>query len=295
MVEFPMETNRLRQFCAIVETGSISNASRLLHISHSGLSKSMKLLQEEAGCVLLQPAGRGLELTEAGRVIYQRAKEFIQHEERLFALDKKPVQTTIRIGALGIFLLPLAAGLKEFPLNFPTVALMNFAPGNMEQSIANRQLDFGITNAPCPEENLDIIELGKYQSGCYHLRGTFEGQKLSNIPFVVPDHGLLSNPLGVTALDGWPENYYPREKKFLVNLFLTAIELALQGVCAIYIPDFVASQINASRSNDNQLVEYPLSKEFKISHRAFLMKHKEQGTGLGCDLLCHMLRKVIVG
>ena len=42
-----MDTNRLRQFCAIAELGSMTKASKLLHITHSGLSKSMKLLQEE--------------------------------------------------------------------------------------------------------------------------------------------------------------------------------------------------------------------------------------------------------
>ncbi len=65
-----MDTNRLRQFCAIAETGSMTKASRLLHITHSGLSKSMKLLQEELGLELLRPCGRGIMLTEHGKLIY---------------------------------------------------------------------------------------------------------------------------------------------------------------------------------------------------------------------------------
>jgi LysR family transcriptional regulator, salicylic acid-responsive activator of bsdBCD len=69
-----METNRLKQFCVIVETGSIVKASQLLHITHSALSKSMRCLQEEIGFSLLRRQGRGLALTEDGLHIYQRAK-----------------------------------------------------------------------------------------------------------------------------------------------------------------------------------------------------------------------------
>src|SRR5579872_4865295 len=102
-----MDTNRLRQFCAIAESGSMTKASRLLHITHSGLSKSMKLLQEELGLILLRPSGRGLALTEQGLLIYQRAKEFLEQEERLFKIETSPLQSTIRIGAVEIFLLSL--------------------------------------------------------------------------------------------------------------------------------------------------------------------------------------------
>lgn len=290
---FHMETNRLRQFCIIAETGSMTNAARLLHISHSGLSKSMKLLQEEAGCVLLRPAGRGLALTEAGLEIYRRAKEFIQQEERLFELNKSPVPSTLRIGALEIFLLPLGAALKHHLLESSTLALLDFDPGNMEQSIANHQLDFGITHVPFPMERVEIIEIGQYRSGCYHLRGAFEGQNLTSIPFVAPECGFSSNPLGIKELDGWPENFYPRNKKYLVNLLSTAIQITLQGLCAIYIPDFLAYQINKSHDTVNMLVEYPLTKKQKILQRVFLLKNKENENTVICEHLCQVLRKII--
>jgi len=288
-----METNRLKQFCVIAETGSMTKASRLLHISHSGLSKSMKLLQEEAGCVLLQAAGRGLSLTETGVEIYHRAKQFILQEAHLFALDKKPLSPISRIGIPGIFLLPFCATLKQHPLSASTLAVLNVEPGSIEQSIVNKQLDLGITNAPFPMEQVDIMEIGQYRSGCYHLQGTFAGQALADIPFVAPVHGLASNSLGITELDGWPEHLYPRNKKFRVDRLLTAVELTLQGVCAIYIPDFLARHINASRHADNQLVEYPLSKRQKIVHRVFILKHKEQSNELLYEQLSAQVKEII--
>lgn len=65
-----METNRLKQFCTIVEMGSLVQAAKLLHITHSGLSKSMHILQDEIGRVLFHSAGRGIAITEAGQTVF---------------------------------------------------------------------------------------------------------------------------------------------------------------------------------------------------------------------------------
>src|SRR5579862_711313 len=153
-----METNRLRQFCTIVETGSLTKAARLLHITHSGLSKSMKLLQEEIGSILFHPAGRGLALTQDGLTIYQHAKEFLEQEERLFKIEKNSSQAMFRIGTVEIFLSVLSEQLKRYPFDSNTVSLLDLDPGNIEQMVATNQLDFGITYAPFPMENIDIIE-----------------------------------------------------------------------------------------------------------------------------------------
>ena len=133
----------------------------------------------------------------------------------------------------------------------------------MEQLIVNRQLDFGITYVPFPMENLEIIEIGKYQLGCYYLKGAFTNIDIAEIPFVVPAQGLSSNPLEIRERDGWMESIYPRNKKYHVNLLSTAIELTLQGLAAIYIPDFVASKINASCKSKDVLIEHPLPKNQK--------------------------------
>ena len=290
---FHMDTNRLRQFCAIAELGSMTKASKLLHITHSGLSKSMKLLQEESGLVLLRPAGRGLALTEEGLQIYRRAKEFLENEEQLFKVEKNTLRSTLRIGAVEIFLVAMGEQLKHHPFENNIITLLDLDPGNMEQLIATRQLDFGVTYAPFPMENVEITEIGKYQLGCYHLKGAFERKKIKEIPFVVPAMGLSSNPLQIKERDGWLESIYPRDKKYSVNLLSTAIELTLQGLCAIYIPDFVAHKINAARNSKELLIEYPLQRNQKNIQRAFVLRHKDQAEDTTFKQLCRMVKEAI--
>jgi DNA-binding transcriptional LysR family regulator len=288
-----MDTNRLRQFCAIAETGSMTKASELLHITHSGLSKSMKILQAELRCLLFRPSGRGLELTEDGILIYQRAKEFLRQEEQLFKLDKSVESNTLRIGTVEIFLFMMAEKLKQHPFSHHTITLLDLEPGSIEQMIINKQLDFGITYAPYPMDNIEITEIGKYRLGCYHVPGSFEQQTLFDIPFVVPMHGLTNNPLGIKERDGWLESVYPRNKKYYVNLLSTALELTLQGLCAIYIPDFIAKKVNATRKSNEALIEHALPKKQKNQQRAYILHDKRRPENNQCKQLHKMIKEII--
>lgn len=288
-----METNRLKQFCAIIETGSLVKASRLLHITHSALSKSMKILQEEINLSLFRPSGRGIAPTDEGVQIYHRAREFLEYESRLFKLENNIKSTQIKIGTVEIFLFCMSEKLGLSTLKNNYFTFLDLDPGNMEQLIANHQIDYGITYAPFPLENIEIMEIGTYRLGCYHLKNTFIGQNISNIPFVVPSQSLANNPLDIKERDGWIESLYPRHKKYSVNLLSTAIELTLQGLCAIYIPDFVAKKINSHRKTSNILVEYPLPKKQKKPHRAFLLRHKDKKDDIVFKELFKIMKETI--
>jgi DNA-binding transcriptional LysR family regulator len=264
-----MDTNRFRQFCLIAETGSLTKAAELLHITHSGLSKSMKLLQDELDCTLLRASGRGLALTDDGLQVYQKAKLLLAQEEELFNFKSSPQQKSIRIGTVEIFLLAQCGQLKMTDLSDYQITLLDLNPGQIEHMIANRQLDYGITYAPYPMDNVDIIAAGNYQLGCYCLKGQFRELDISEIPFAVPAQGISNHPLGIKEHDGWLESITPRNRKYAVNLLSTGLELTRQGLCAIFIPKFVAR-------NYPNLVEIPIPNVQKATQRAYLLKHKDQ-------------------
>lgn len=288
-----METNRLKQFCVIIETGSLVKASELLHITHSALSKSMKLLQDEVGLSLLRPAGRGIVPTEEGVKIYRRAKDFLEMENTLFKLDQPAVSSSVKIGAVEIFLLSICEGLHKNSLSNKFISLLDIDPGKMEQMISNHQLDFGITYAPFPIENIEIKEIGTYRLGCYYLNEAFKSQSISDIPFVVPATSLSTNPLSIKERDGWLESLNPRNNKFSVNLLSTAIELTLQGYCAVYMPEFVAKKINQTRDIKSRLMEYPLGKHQQVEQRAFLLRHEDRKEDDVSRQICGMIKDII--
>lgn len=64
-----MEIKLLRYFRAVVETGSLTKATSLLHITPGALSKSVHKLEDESGKTLFSRAGRSLALTEQGQAL----------------------------------------------------------------------------------------------------------------------------------------------------------------------------------------------------------------------------------
>jgi LysR family transcriptional activator of nhaA len=67
--------NHLLYFWTVASEGSIARASEVLHLTPQTISGQLKLLEETIGEPLFVRAGRGLVLTETGRVVNQYADE----------------------------------------------------------------------------------------------------------------------------------------------------------------------------------------------------------------------------
>ena len=61
-------------YVTIVEEGSLTAASRKLRIAQPALSNQIKALETAYGARLFYRGARKLELTDAGRILYQKAK-----------------------------------------------------------------------------------------------------------------------------------------------------------------------------------------------------------------------------
>ncbi len=62
-----IDMNRLYVFWVAAQNGTLSQAAAQLHVSPSAVSHALRKLEEETQVELTAPAGRGLELTPAGR------------------------------------------------------------------------------------------------------------------------------------------------------------------------------------------------------------------------------------
>jgi len=69
-----MKLAQIRDFLAVVESGSISAAARKLGVSQPGLTKSLGLLETELGAALLQRTPTGVTLTRQGQAFHVRAR-----------------------------------------------------------------------------------------------------------------------------------------------------------------------------------------------------------------------------
>lgn len=63
-----MDFHRLRYFIAVAEAQNFHRAAERLHVVQPALTRQIKLLEKELGFALFERAGRGVRLSEAGRV-----------------------------------------------------------------------------------------------------------------------------------------------------------------------------------------------------------------------------------
>jgi molybdate transport repressor ModE-like protein len=72
-----LDVTRLRVLDAVARHGSVTAAARELDYSQSSVSHHLARLEVETGAQLLQRAGRGIRLTQAGQLLAGRAAEII--------------------------------------------------------------------------------------------------------------------------------------------------------------------------------------------------------------------------
>jgi DNA-binding transcriptional LysR family regulator len=76
-----LDLNTVRVYAAVVDEQSFAGASRLLAMPSSNVSRHVAALESKLGTRLLERSTRHLRMTEAGRLLYERAKPVDFHAE----------------------------------------------------------------------------------------------------------------------------------------------------------------------------------------------------------------------
>lgn len=72
-----LDVTRLRVLVAVARHGSVTAAARALNYAQPSISHHIARLEAETGAQLLERVGRGIRLTDAGRLLAERAEEII--------------------------------------------------------------------------------------------------------------------------------------------------------------------------------------------------------------------------
>ncbi|MEW9699533.1 LysR family transcriptional regulator [Paenibacillus sp. SI8] len=96
-----MNTEFLKGFLEVARTKSISKASEVLHISHTALSKQLRSLEQQFDVQLFVRSSQGVELTDAGNVLYESSRVLLDQLSVLTrALEPYKAWQRIRIGTV---------------------------------------------------------------------------------------------------------------------------------------------------------------------------------------------------
>jgi DNA-binding transcriptional LysR family regulator len=94
-----LDTDQLRSFLAIVDTGSFTRAAERVNKTQSAVSMHIRRLEEQLGCALFVKQGRGAKLTSEGEQLIDYARRIMQAEAgAMAALSRKGLRGAVRLG-----------------------------------------------------------------------------------------------------------------------------------------------------------------------------------------------------
>ncbi|MCH2173715.1 LysR substrate-binding domain-containing protein [Myxococcota bacterium] len=149
-----MDFTHLRSLLAVSERGAIGGAAERLGISQPALTRRIRLLEEEFGADLVERSGRGIALTETGRLVVGEGRVLVERYDRL----KEEVQRRVRLeagvvrvggGATAVsYVLPKAIG--DFHRTFPDVRFDVREAGSrdVEEAVRQESLELGLVTLP---------------------------------------------------------------------------------------------------------------------------------------------------
>lgn len=145
-----MISDALKIFVTVVENKDFSNAAEELYLSHPNVSSQIQSLEEELGTKLVDSSSKHLELTQAGELYYEYAKQILLLQDKAKQEIKRisnVVTGSLKVGAsytIGEYILPLVVA--EFAAQYPKVEIETSIANTEEiiQGVQTNHLDIGL-------------------------------------------------------------------------------------------------------------------------------------------------------
>ncbi len=147
-----MTLNQFTFLAAVAKHGSLTRASQELRISQPSVSQQLRLLERDSGVKLYRRNGRGIELTEAGRLFLGRIEPILEQVAQIksvFPLREEGAETRrLKIGGtfgLSTLLLPsLAARFKKTHSEME-IELRTGSAQRLEQLLLNGHVEIAVS------------------------------------------------------------------------------------------------------------------------------------------------------
>jgi LysR family hydrogen peroxide-inducible transcriptional activator len=160
-----MEFHQLRYFVAAAELGSFSRAAERCNVAQPSLSQQVKKLEDELGSPLFDRLGRRVALTDAGRLLLDRASAILASldDTRRELRDARIGSSgTLAVGAIPTiapYVLPAATrALREHFADVELVVREDFTE-NLLAATAAGELDIAIVALPVDDPRLEVEPL----------------------------------------------------------------------------------------------------------------------------------------
>jgi LysR family nitrogen assimilation transcriptional regulator len=260
-----MDLKQLSYFVRVAEMGSFTRASIVLDIAQPALSRQVRLLEVELRQNLLIRNGRGITLTEAGKVLLEHSRGVLHQMERLreeLSRVRGSLAGRVAVGlppTLGrILAVPLT---REFKARMPdaTLAIVDGLSKTMQESLLTGQLDIALVYNALPTPGIELRPLLQDELLLVQGRldqvaenGPVELADIADYPLIIPGRpNALRMHVETALLNISAQPRIAME----VNSVATILDLVADGVgCAILSPHAVLTAAQPERFTLRRIV-----------------------------------------
>lgn len=234
-----MDLRQLAYFVAVVDKGTISAAAKSLYMSQPPLSLQIQALEQEFGVSLFDRSTRRMRLTEAGRVLYARARDILDvcsSVKSEMADMQRGVSGTMRLGVVSSICSPfLFRRLKDFcekdARRKVRLQLYEADTYRLLEMVRGRQVELAFVRTPFAAEDLQKVVFQREPLYAAGLPMFFRDE----IPLAFglgsglgSDSGSEKSPnktlpsVSLQFLASHPIIFYRRWEQILLDIFQTA-------------------------------------------------------------------------
>jgi DNA-binding transcriptional LysR family regulator len=207
-----LNLHHLRLFTAVVDQGGFTKAAATLNLSQPAISKSLKELEDGLQLSLIDRSARAIRLTEAGRLLYDRARELFGVErvaERELRELRGLKRGVLRVGAsttIATYLLPPVLG--RFHLRHPRVRIQASSANTRTilRRLLESKIDLALVEGPVSHPRVAVVpwredELVVLAPSDHPLlrRATVTADDLADEQFLVRESGSGTREVTETA------------------------------------------------------------------------------------------------
>jgi DNA-binding transcriptional LysR family regulator len=272
-----MDLQRLRYFCSVAEAANLRQAAETLRVTPGALSRAIRALESELGAEVFIRASNRLELTPAGKLIYERCRGILAEYEGLTQslLRREGFPPPLRLATYCVFTTYFLDSLIGLSLSGLRIHQQRIPPGELEEAIRNRATDVGITFLPFPRGDLDCLPLAEFKMRVFARPRSFDRLPIEEIPFVASVSEVSGAPYSVQTMDGWPHLNVSRNLVYQVAGLDAALGIARRGLAAVYCPTFTAALHNQVVKRELRLAPVALPRPLgEQVYTAYLIKRK---------------------
>lgn len=201
-----MELRQLEYFRQIADTHSFNEAARHLNMSQPPLSYQIHQLEEELGVQLFERTSKGVILTNAGEILYERAGNLLDYADSAkLEVTKAGKKRVLRIGMTSTTTAVMMPFISTFAKKYPNVnfEVRDGSTYTLYSYLMDGIIDISVARTP--------LQLNKVNS--------FTLCSEPMIAVSVKSNAVSSNSMQLSDLVNHPLIIYRRYEKYILKAF----------------------------------------------------------------------------